>query len=96
MSQTYGIESHKDYVAETQRQPVRYVVVIEADGAAIARLFLESRQQVDEIDAAVPEVVQMIQGLEPAKGALGAEWDAALRGHSLSERTAAEVYTLNM
>lgn len=94
MSQTYGIESPKRYVAGEQRKPVRYVIIIDTGEAAIARLFLETHQQVDEIDAGVPEVVQMIQGIVPTKEAMAAEWDAALRGHSMAERGAAEVYTL--
>ncbi len=96
MSQTYGIESAKRQSEGLQRKPVRYVIIIDTGGAAIARLFLETHQQVDEFDAGVPEVLQMIQGLVPAKGALGAEWDAALRGHSMAERAAAEVYALTV
>lgn len=96
MSQTYGIESPKRYVAAEQRKPVRYVIIIDTGEAAIARLFLETHQQVDEFDAGVPEVLQMIQGIVPTKGAMAAEWDAALRGHSMAERGAAEVYTLTV
>lgn len=96
MSQTYGIESPKHQVAEAQRQPVRYVIVIDTGGVGIARLFLETRQQVDEFDAGVPEIVLMTQGITPVAGASGAEWDAALRGHSATERAAAEVYTLDL
>lgn len=96
MSQTYGIESAKHYAAEEQRKPVRYVVIIDTGGAAIARLFLETHQQVDEFDAGVPEVLQMIQGIVPTKGAVDAVWDTALRGHSMTERSAAEVYTLTV
>lgn len=96
MSQTYGIESSKPAVNGEAHQRVRYVVVIESGGTAIARLFLESRKQVDEFDAGVSEVVQMTQGLAAVKGATGSEWDAALRGHSMEERASAEVYTLGV
>lgn len=95
MSQTYGIESAK-HQSTAKHQSVRYVIVIDTGGVAIARLFLENRQQVDEFDASVPEVVQMISGVASARGALGTEWDAALRGHSASERKEAEVYTLEV
>jgi hypothetical protein len=70
--------------------------LIDAEGGTIARLLRENRQQVDEFDASVPDVVQMIQGLVPVTGALGGEWDVALRGHSRSERAAAKIFTLNL
>lgn len=96
MSQTYGMESPRDHVAREQRAPVRYVVLIDAGGAAVSRLFLNDRKQVDEFEGGAPEVAQMIQGLRPVRGASGPEWDAALRGHSAAERQAAEVYTLEV
>lgn len=96
MSQTYGIESPVGHVAPPPRQAVRYVVVIDAGGAAITRLMLDTREQVAEFDAGTPEVVQMIQGLAAAKVAHRPEWDAALRGHSAEERMAADVYTLDV
>lgn len=96
MSQTYGMEKPKAHVAWAGRAPVRYVVVIDAAGAAVSRLFLASRHQVDEYDGGVPEVAQMIQGVQPVKGADGPEWDAALQGHSMQERLAADVYTLEV
>ena len=60
----------------------------------IARLFLDTRIMVGEMDAAVEEVCSMTSGLTPQKGALGSEWDTALAGHSIEERAAAEVFTL--
>ena len=75
---------------------MRYVVVIESGGSMIARLHLETRQQVAEIDAAVEEVSSMIKGVAPQVGAIGPEWDQALQGHSASERSAAKVYTLDL
>lgn len=96
MSQTYGIESPPTPSTDTHHERVRFVVVIDAEGGTIARLLRESRHQLDEFDASVPEVVQMIQGIVPVTGALGGEWDVALSGHSRSERAAAKIFTLNL
>lgn len=60
----------------------------------VARLYLETRKQVAEFDAAVEEVSSMINGIAPQVGTVGPEWDQALRGHSAVERSAAKVYTL--
>ncbi len=60
----------------------------------VARMFLETREQVAEFDAGVEEVTVMASGLTPENGALGAEWDLPLLGHSTSERGQAKVYTL--
>jgi hypothetical protein len=96
MSQTYGIEAPHGHHASPQQPPVRYVIVIDSGGSSVTRLMLATRQQVAEFDAGNPEVVQMIQGLTPAKVANHPEWDAALRGHSAEERSRADVYTLQM
>lgn len=96
MSQTYGIESPRKYTDRIEHERVHYVIVIDSDGMSIARLLRDKKAQLAEFDASVPEVVQMIQGIEPVKGALGEEWDDALRGHSMAERAAADVYTLKM
>ena len=72
------------------------MVVIESGGFVLARLFLETRELVAEFDAATEEAAQMMVGLVPAKGADGPEWDRALEGHSAAERSAAEVYTLDL
>lgn len=94
MSQTYGIEAPKEHVARPHRRPVRFVIVIDSGGASIARLLLDDRQQIDELDGSASEVAQLIQGIGPRQGADGPEWDAALMGHSTQERRAADVYTL--
>lgn len=94
MSQTFGMESPRPHTQAIQRQPVRYLVVIDSGGSMIARLFLETREMVNEMDAAVEEVSAMTAGLIPVVGALGSEWDAALAGHSIAERADAKVYTL--
>jgi len=92
----YGIESPGKHEASPHRAPARYLVVIDSAGAFIARLFIETREQVAEIDAATEEVAQMTQGLVPTRTALDPEWDRALAGHSAAERATADVYTLDV
>lgn len=75
---------------------MRYVVVIESGGSMVAKLHLETRQQVAEFDAAVEEVSSMTKGVAPQVGAIGPEWDQALQGHSAAERSAAKVYILEL
>ena len=96
MSQTFGMETPREHKPTLHRKPVRYLVIIEAGGSMVARLFLETREMVAEFDAAVEEVTGMIKGLEPQTGALGPEWDLALQGHNTTERAAATVYTLSI
>ncbi|MES2957378.1 MAG: hypothetical protein V4792_04270 [Pseudomonadota bacterium] len=69
--------------------------MIDSDGAAIARLFLDTREQVAEFDAGAEEAARMTLGLVPIKGAGGPEWDRALSGHSANERSGAYVFTLD-
>jgi len=59
-----------------------------------ARLFLDTREMVNEIDAAVEELGSVTAGLIPVVGAMGSEWDAALAAHSDAERAEAKIYTL--
>jgi hypothetical protein len=94
MSQNFGIAVPAEHQHTQHRLPVRYLVVIDAGGAMVARLFLASRELVNEFDAAVTEVSNMTAGLTPGLGALGAEWDSALEGYSDVQRASAEVYTL--
>lgn len=95
MSQTFGIETPREHSLASHKKPVRYLIVIDSGGSMVARLFLETREMVAEFDAAVEEVTVMTQGLAPdIGGAVGAEWDRALRGHNADERAAAKVYTL--
>ena len=94
MSQNFGGESPRAHVQKTHRRPARYLVVIDAGGFAVARLFLETREPIAEFDAATQEVAQLAAGIVPARGADGPEWDRALKGHSAAERRAADVYTL--
>ncbi|MDO9196723.1 MAG: hypothetical protein Q7U79_09555 [Rhodoferax sp.] len=96
MSQTYGMESPRKHNHGSLRQPSRYLVLIDSGGYMVARLFLETREQVAEFDGAAEEVATMTIGLEPEVGALGPEWDRALQGHSADERAAAMVYTFEI
>ncbi len=96
MNGGFGIESHADHPARPHRKPARYLVVIDAAGSAVARLFVDTRELVAEFDASAEEVAVMTKGLVAAKGASGAEWDRALDGHSADERAAAKVYTLDI
>lgn len=98
MSQTYGIEAPKPAPPGDEQPPVRYVVLIPSASNAqrIARLFLQDRSLVAELDAGAPEVLLMTESLAPMRGASGPEWDLALGGHSAAERAEAEVYTLDV
>jgi hypothetical protein len=96
MSQGFGIESPRAHIQTSHRKPARYLVVIDSGGFVVARLFLDTRELVAEFDAATEEATQMTAGLVPTKGADGTEWDRALEGHSTAERSAAEVYTLDV
>lgn len=96
MSQNFGMESPRDHPPSLFRKPVRYIVVIDAGGSMVARLFLDTREMVGEFDAAVEEVPGMLKGLVPELGALGSEWDVALQGHNVAERADAKVYTLDV
>ena len=95
MSQGYGSESPRAHSQTTHRKPARYLVVIDSGGSAIARLFLETRELVAEFDAGAEEAANLTAGLVPTKGA-GAEWDRALQSHTAAERSAADVYTLDV
>jgi hypothetical protein len=94
MDDGYGIEAPHAHRGEPHRPPARYLIVIDADGSRVARLYVESREPVAEFDAGAEEVETMIRGLTPAQGASGSEWDRALGGHSDAERAEALVYTL--
>jgi hypothetical protein len=78
------------------RKPARYLVLIEGGGSIEARLYLETRELVEEFDASTEEVAVMTRGLTPSRGGCDPEWDRALAGHSAAERAAAEVYTLDV
>jgi hypothetical protein len=92
----FGIEAPGPHETAEHRAPARYLVIIDAGGPTVVRLFLADRRPVAEFDAGAEEVALMTQGLVPVAGAVGPEWDRALEGHSASERAAAEVYTLDV
>jgi hypothetical protein len=76
--------------------PARYLVLIESDGAMLARLFDAARMQRAEFDGASEEVAVMTEGLTPQRGVATPEWAAVLSGHSDAERAAALLYTLDV
>jgi len=96
MAQVFGNEVPRRHSETPMRQAARYLVVIDSGGNAVARLFIETREQVAEFDASTEEVTLMTRGLVSAIGADGAEWDRALAGHGTAERKAARVYTLDV
>ncbi|MEP7102891.1 MAG: hypothetical protein ABI781_20435 [Burkholderiales bacterium] len=90
------MESHGAHTSGPRRQAARYLIVIDAAGESLARLFTEARLQVGEFDASTEEVAVMTRGLVALHGATGVEWDQTLEGHTAAERAAAEVYTLDL
>lgn len=78
------------------RRPARTLVLIEQDGAMVARMFDDQFQLVEEFDATSEEVVTMTAGLQAQRGAEERFWDEVLGGHSTAERAAAQVYTLDV
>jgi len=96
MNHGFGMEAHGKHPANEHRKPARYLLLIDAGGTTVARLFTEAREPVAEFDAGSEEVAVMTQGLKPGSGAATAEWDHALEGHSRQERAAAVVYTLDV
>jgi hypothetical protein len=97
MAQDYGMPAPRAPLHGELRRVARWLVVIEdATGTRVARLFSLERAPLAEFDAATEEIGVMTRGLQPTSGAAGAEWDAPLGGHSAAERAAAEVYTLDL
>jgi len=96
MSHGFGIEKPAAHHLSAHRTPARYLVLIDAAGSIVARMFLATYEAVAEFDAGTEEVALMTKGLQPLKGANGAEWDRALAGHSAEERADAEVFTLDV
>ena len=96
MSQTFGMEAPRKHTQSPLQAPARYLVIIDSGGYMVARLFLESREQVAEFDAAAEEVAAMTLNLAAKSGAQGTEWDHALQGHSAAERAGAQVYALDL
>lgn len=93
---SFGIEAPGPHTRTPLRPPARYLLLIDAGGSTLARLFTAAREPAGEFDASAEEVAVMTQGLQPATGASTPEWAAALEGHSPAERAAARVYTLDV
>lgn len=96
MSQDYGIESQHTPSGTPHRPPARYLVVIESAGTMVAKLFLENRDEVAEIDAGSEEVAQMTKGLVARQDGNDPVWDNALGASSAGERRRADIYTLDV
>ena len=96
MSHGFGNELPRVHGNTSPRSHTRYLVVIDSGGFMVARLFLESREQVAEFDASTEEVAQMIMHLQPDSSAGDPTWDRALAGHSAVERADARVYVLEI
>ena len=96
MSDSLGDEAKGRYAPHVYKKVARYLVVIDAAGQVVARLFDDQRRPLAEFDASSEEVALMTKGLDPAKGAAGPEWNGGLDGHNADERRAAEVYTLDV
>ena len=56
MSQGFGIEAHGEHLRRPHRQPARYLVIIDAAGSMVARLFLDNREQVAVIEGLVHRI----------------------------------------
>jgi len=78
------------------QKPAKYLVVIDAAGEMVARMFDVDRHLLAEFDASSSEVAVMTQGLASTRSAADGAWDQALRGHSRPEREQAEVYVLDV
>ncbi|MDP9123953.1 MAG: hypothetical protein M3N82_05060 [Pseudomonadota bacterium] len=96
MSHGFGNELPRAHSNTSPRLRARYLVVIDSGGFMVARLFLESREQVAEFDASTEEVAQMIMRLQADSNAGDPQWDRALAGHSAAERAEARVYMLEI
>lgn len=103
MSQQYGIQvpgagRSAGGDGAPEQPSARFLVLIDnaGTGARIARLFLATREEVAEFDAAAPEVQSMTEGLSATHSAMQPAWDDALAGHSPLERAAADVYELGL
>jgi hypothetical protein len=78
------------------KKPVKYLVLIEADGSMVARLFDADRVHVSDIDASSEEVAVMTKGLVPTRDADTAAWQKSLAGDGAPQRAQAQVYTLDV
>ena len=96
MSHGFGNELPRAHGNTSPRARTRYLVIIDSGGFMVARLFLDSREQVTEFDASTEEVAQMTMNLRADSNAGDPQWDRALAGHSAAERAQAQVYVLEI
>ncbi|MCH7344219.1 hypothetical protein LZ017_12620 [Pelomonas sp. CA6] len=94
MDQGLGQELPGRHAAHKLHPAARVLIVIEAGGTPVARLLLDSGEQVAEFDASTEELGAMTRGLAASLGAAAPQWDKALAGHSAEEREAARVFRL--
>jgi hypothetical protein len=78
------------------KTPVKYLVLIESDGAMLAKLYDGQFAHVNDIDASCEEVAVMTRGLTPSPLAQDATWSRLMVGHGETERRAAQVFTLDV
>lgn len=78
------------------KPPVKYLVIIESDGAMVAKLYDAQLKHENDIDAGSEEVAVMTRGLTPSRHGNDAIWSKVLVGHGEAERCAAEIYTLDL
>lgn len=74
--------------------PVKFVILIEAGGPMVARLFDANRVHITDMDAASEDVALMTEGLPSEHAGARPEWAPALAGHNDAERAAAQLYVL--
>jgi hypothetical protein len=78
------------------KTPAKYLVLIESDGAMLAKLYDGQYAHVNDFDASSEEVAVMTKGLTPTRGANIAPWAEVLAGHGEPERRAALIFTLDV
>lgn len=78
------------------KTPVKYLILIESDGAMLAKLYDAQCRHVSDIDASSEEVAVMTQGLMPRPVANDPGWARVLVGHGEPQRAAAQVFSLDV
>ena len=78
------------------KTPVKYLVLIESDGMAVAKLYDAQFGHVNDIDASSEEVAVMTRGLTPTENGNDATWSRVLEGHGEAHRRAAKIFTLDV
>lgn len=86
MNEVAGVNMHSS--------PVKFLIMIDAGGSMVARMFDANRVHIIDMDAATEEVVEAIEGIVPTHTGMEPEWELALAGHNAAERAAAQVYIL--